>query len=143
MPANQFPIYPLVPRVVVGAVGGAANTNYDGTGTLEDAFTGAGTLGSGNGSFCDRLYVTPQGACPQTKITVFWYDGTLTKFIKDIECEAVGSPTTTEEIGAQIDVLAAIGFPDGVQVPAGHIIKLGSTVYMPNGYSRIAIGGDF
>lgn len=58
MAANTSPIFPLTPNVSWVAVGGAANTNSDGTGTIGTNIYKAFTAGA-NGSYIYRVRLSP------------------------------------------------------------------------------------
>lgn len=139
MPANTFPIYPIIPHVEIMSFGSVANTNYDGTGTLADAF-----IAVANGSRLDTLRLKPQGTCPARKITVFYYSAVNTqiKFMGEVPCDAT-TGSTSEENGPMIDVLEAIGYGGGIAMYPGDRIKLGSTIANSVQDSSIAAGGDY
>lgn len=124
MPANQKPIFPLSPKVLIAPLMTAANTARDGTGTVVQISAPAGA----NGSFVESVEAMPVGTNTASVLRVFLNNGSATTTAaNNLLWEEVSLPATTAtEIAAQTKVV----IPLSRAIPAGYALyaTLGTAV---------------
>lgn len=142
MVANTNPIYVLVPNL--GGIGTtvttAANTAFDGTGTVITAFT-AGS----NGSYVQALRFRAQGGSGGNNVAtvarIFVNNGSTTSTAtNNIFIGEVTLPATT---GAANAALAPIDFPLNFPIQGGYKITWCLGTAVATGYWAYVLGGDY
>jgi hypothetical protein len=135
MPANQAPIFTLVPVATTASVS-AANTARDGTGTLVTLLS-AGA----NGTRLDRLVATATGQTAAAQLLLFVNDGTTSWLFKELTISAVTAGPTTA--AATTELVRTDGLPI-MAIPSGYSIKFCLTVAPVSGQVNVtAHGGHF
>lgn len=133
MAQNTAPIFPKSPRFEVAATLTTANTNRDGTGTLETVWTSP----AAEGSRLDHIRCCAVGSNVATVLRVFVYDPVATRYalIHERTLPAVTVSAATEST----EHIIAIG--EALQVNALVKVSLGTTV--AGGWKCTGFGGDY
>lgn len=141
MAANTAPIYTLVPNFggIGTAVTTAANTAFDGTGTVITTFT-AGS----NGSFVQKICFRAQGGAGNNVATVarvFVNNGsTQSTATNNMFCDEITLPATT---GSAVAALAPIDLPINFYIQGGYKFNWCLGTIVATGYWTHAVGGDY
>lgn len=142
MAANTAPIYTLVPNFggIGTAVTTAANTAFDGTGTVITAMT-AGS----NGSYVQRICFRAQGGAGNNNVAtvarVFINNGsTQGTATNNLFCDEITLPATT---GSATAALAPIDLPMNFPIQASYKVNWCLGTAVATGYWAHAIGGDY
>lgn len=139
MPANTTPIYTVTPNIGLASVA-AANTASDGSGVLNTLFT-AGV----NGSRLERIrYNNAQIAYAASSAMVIRFFITDTGGINPRLLDEVTLATATRSASA-VGAKGVLGFPNGLFLPSGTIIKVIQSVYagVQDLMHYVAEGGDY
>jgi hypothetical protein len=107
-----------------------ANTNRDGSGTVEDVMTGGSS-----GSRIDKVRVVASGTVTAGVIRLYLYDGTNTYLIKEIIVPATTPSTSVEVFAAEWDA-------DGLVLPS-NIWKLRASTHIGEAFKVFVKGGNF
>lgn len=149
MAANTAPIFTLTPNVQGTAVGGTANTDSTGGGTIGTNIFKCFTAGAA-GSYVSKILFVPAASVPATSISAT----TIRVFLSN----ATGSTTTSAntwlvgEVGASNqfadNTTTAVGpyeLPLNFAIPAGwfilvanHVVNAGNTTWIAT-----VFGGDY
>lgn len=139
---NMSPIYTLTPNVggIGNAVVTAANTAFDGTGTVTTIFT-AGAAGS----FVQRIRCLPSGGASNNNVAsvarFFLNNGsTQGTATNNIFIGEVTLPATT---GSATAALATVEFPINFYIQNGYKINVVLGTAVATGYWFSCVGGDF
>jgi hypothetical protein len=136
MVANTAPIFTDIPNIGFAPAITAANTNKDGTGTVDLVFT-AGA----DGAFLQKLRIRPKGTNVATVLRVFLNNGaTPTTATNNMLFDEVGLPATTN-----IETTAIVGLelPMNIALPAGWRVYVTLGTLVAGGYAVTAVGGDY
>jgi hypothetical protein len=144
MTANVDQIFPVTPNVggIGTAVTTAANTAFDGTGTVITAYT-AGT----NGSAPKGLRFLPQGGAGNNNVAtvarIFVNNGsTQSTATNNLFIGEVSLPSTTGSATAALSPVE-FPFPPGFALPNGYKINWCLGTAVATGYWAVCYGGDF
>jgi hypothetical protein len=136
MAANTNPIYTLVPEVQWGANITAANTNMDGTGTVETVFT-AGS----EGSFVQTIRLKAAGTNVATVARFFINNGsTNTTAANNSLFDEISLPATTASAAS---ALTTMEVPINKALPNGYKINMTLGTAVAAGWKGTAFGGDY
>ena len=134
MPANNYPIFVLTPKIGMARIS-TANTNRDGTGTLGDVITG-GTFGTR----VVRIHIRATVTTTAGMVRLFISDGSNIRFWDEVSVTAITVSATVQAFEATIIT------PDSASpllvLPSGYVLKAGTH----NGsepFDVIAHGGDY
>lgn len=123
MPANTTPVFTLTPNIGLAAVA-AANTASDGSGVLNTLFTA-----SSNGSRLERITYTNAQIVPAASSAMvirFFITDTLGANPRLLREVALATATRSATgVGAS----GVVGFPGGLEIPSGSIVKVIQSVY--------------
>jgi hypothetical protein len=145
MSANTAPIFTLTPKIQYASADGdggtagpikTANTNMDGTGTVNTVWT-AGA----NGSYVRKIFARAAGACTQSVLRVFINNGSTSATIaNNIFYTELTLPTT---VASAISALQPAEIPLEFAIPATYkiLVTIGTTVSA--GWFVGVIGGDY
>ncbi len=135
MPANTSPIFTLTPRQEWGNLT-AANTAYDGTGTVLSLMTG-GT----NGTYVKKISVAALGTNVASKIRVFLNNGGAnTTATNNTLLYEFPLPASTTSTTATVGVYEV---PIDIQIPSGYKILIVNAVAVAAGWQYTVHGGDY
>lgn len=129
------PGYASTVKVGIGALS-VANTNRDGTGTIETVFTAGAS-----GSRIDRIVIKAKGNTTAGVIRLFIYNGTTSYLWREIAVSAITVSATVAgfESAMSSNNAADIGFLPLV-LPVNYILK--ASTHNAETFNVIAIGGD-
>lgn len=143
MTANTAPIFPLTPNIggVGTAITTAANTAFDGTGTVITACT-AGA----NGNFPKALRFVPQGGAGNNNIAsvarIFVNNGsTQSTATNNLFIGEITLPATTGSANSALPPVE-FPFPAGFALPASWKINWCLGTAVATGYWAYVYGGD-
>lgn len=133
MPANNYPIFILTPKVGMVRIS-TANTNRDGSGTLGDVLTGGSF-----GTRVDRIHVRATGTTTAGMVRIFISDGSNIRFWDEISVSAI-TPSATVQVFE-----ATLITPDSASpllvLPTGYVLKAGT--HNAETFDVMALGGDY
>jgi hypothetical protein len=137
MPMNTEPVFPYVPSVQ-GCTLAAANTNYDGTGTVGTLFTADAT----NGSRVDSVMCKPKGTNGTASVLRIWWNNgqdnnvaANNKLIKEATIAAANS--------SQVAALAETPIQLDLALPPGYRLLCAFGTAGGAGWDVSAFGGHY
>jgi hypothetical protein len=135
MSANIHPIFPLTPQVGFATLT-AANTNHDGTGTVETVYTAGG-----DGARVDRIKVRALGTNVATVLRIFINNGSDASVAANnvLYMEATIASTTLSEVAELADTVITLD----TALPAGYKINVAIGTAVAAGLAVTCEGGDF
>lgn len=136
MVANTSPIYSEVVETWIGSTGTAANTAYDGTGTVATVVTA-----DVDGSFVRRLLIKPLGTNVLTVLRVFVNNGGSNATASNNGLIKEMTMTATNAI--QTAALPDYELPLNLMLKAGYKINVTIGTAVASGFSVVAEGGDY
>ena len=137
MAANTAPIFVKVVKSDFVQSGTAANTAYDGTGTVATVMTANAV----DGSFVKRLIIKPLGTNVLTVMRIFLNNGaTNATAANNALIKEITLPATT---ASQIAALPDYELPLNLMLEAGHKINITIGTAVAAGFSVTAEGGDY
>lgn len=122
------------PRCNVAQLG-VANTNRDGTGTINTVFTAAVT-----GSRIDTIMLKATGTTTAGMIRLYVHDGTNARLLTEVPVLAVTPSSTSPAWEAQITT-GSLNQVVPIILPNGNSLRASTEV--ANTINIVAIGGDF
>lgn len=130
------PGYAATPKVGVGALS-AANTNRNGTGTIETVFTAGAS-----GSRVDRIVIKATGNTTPGTVRLFIYTGSTYYLWREIAVSAITVSATVGgfESAMSSNNAADIGFLP-LSLPTGYSLR--ASTHNAETFNVIANGGDF
>lgn len=130
---NTEPVFALTPRVGLAQVS-TANTNRDGTGTIEVVLT-AGE----NGSRVDVITIKAVVTTTAGMIRLFINDGTNTRLWKEVSVSAATPSGTVQAFAAILDSDSDGDLP--LILPVNYSLR--ASTHNAESFNVIAHGGDF
>lgn len=135
MATNINPVFPKTGVLGISVLA-AANTNYDGTGTLATTFT-AGA----DGARIDSITFRGQGTNPQTVIRMFIQDSGGTRLFHEVTFAAT-TATQTAALAGQVLYFNGIDLPQLV-IPSLASVRFSIGTAAPAGITVILLGGNY
>jgi hypothetical protein len=128
MAVTSTPIFAQAPRHAAATIS-TANTNRDGSGTIDPIFTADAT----NGSYIERVDITATGTTTAGVVRLFLYDGSAAYLWKEILVSAT-TPSTT--VAAFMRTIR-----ERIFLPAGWSLR--AATHNAESFNVHAWGGDF
>lgn len=138
MAANTTPIFLRQPAVSYLTTGTAANTNFDGTGTVTTVFTADAT----NGSKIETVYLTHLGTNVATVVRFFINNGSTntTAANNALVHEETMAANTASQTAASTQV---IWTPQNLVLKPGYKLNVTIGTAIASGIMVAAVGGDY
>lgn len=109
-----------------------ANTNRDGTGTIQQAF-----IGGTSGSRVERVHIQALGTTTTGIVAIYTWDGSVYRLLKEVAVTAATPSTTVVAFSADV----AFGNASPLFIPSGH--ALGFSTQKAESFNATIVGGDF
>lgn len=132
MAVTATPIFIQAPRVAIGSLA-TANTNRDGSGTLETIWT-AGT----NGSRIDHIDIAAYGTVTLGVIRLYIHNGATAFLWKEILVTATTPSTSIAVWSASVDCSQA---HNSLVLPSGYSLR--ASTHNAENFRVAAFGGDY
>lgn len=134
---NTDPIYSRVADVQWGANVTAANTNMDGTGTVETIFTADST----NGGFVSHIRLKAAGTNVATVARFFINNGSATT--TEANNSLIGELTLAATTASATAALQEYAMPINLPLPPGYKITMTLGTAVAAGWKATAFGGKY
>lgn len=137
MAANTSPIFLKQPAVSYITTGTAANTLFDGTGTVATVFTADAT----NGSKVETVYLKDMGTNIATAVRFFINNGSTnaTATNNALVYEITWATNTASQVASSV----AIVWPANLVLKPGYRLNVTIGTAIASGIMCTAVGGDF
>jgi hypothetical protein len=104
---SNAPSFASVPKVTSVSFS-TANTNRDGTGTIQTGFAAGAS-----GSMVSRITITATGTTTAGMVRVYHFDGASNFVVKEVPVDAITPSATVEAFRAQIEFNPPFFMPTG------------------------------
>lgn len=122
------PAYATLPRIGFVALS-AANTNRDGSGTLETVITAAS-----EGTRIERIIVQATAATTAGQVRLFLHDGTNARLFREVAIAAATPSATVQAVNAEVSAGPYFVLPSGWSIRA--------TTHNAETFAVTAMGAD-
>ena len=137
MAANTTPIFSRVAKIGFAHNITAANTNKDGTGTVDEVFA----ADAAEGSYLRYLAVRPKGANVASVLRVFLNNGgSNTTASNNTLINEISLPATSL---TEVAALSGLVVPMELALPAGWRVLVTIGTAVAGGYAVTGVGGDY